>query len=73
MMSGDRPKTSPSYSVTVKHHGRNSTWTWEILRTPELGVRLCGENFNSEQAAKLAGEKALHTLLEGLANEASNA
>ncbi len=54
-------------------NGRDSTWTWEILRTPDLGVRLYGENFNSERAAKLSGEKALRSLLESVAKEAPDA
>jgi hypothetical protein len=70
LTSDNRPKTS--HSVTVKHQERSSTWEWKILRTPELGVRLYGENFKSEQAAKLAGEKALHAFLESVANEAPN-
>ena len=43
---------------------------WEIQRrsTP-IGVRLNGEGFKSEIAAKLAGEKALRELLDGLAQE----
>jgi hypothetical protein len=34
-----------------------------------LGVRLDGDGFKSEFAAKLAGEKALRDLLDGLAQE----
>ena len=34
-----------------------------------LGVRLNGDGFKSESAAKLAGEKALRQLLDGLAQE----
>ena len=43
---------------------------WEIQRrsTP-LGVRLHHNGFVSESAAKLAGEKALKYLLDGLAGE----
>ena len=34
-----------------------------------LGVRLDGDGFKSEFAAKLAGEKALRDFLDGLAQE----
>jgi hypothetical protein len=42
---------------------------WEIQRVPPLGVRLYGESFNSAQAAKLEGEKALESLLKSVAKE----
>jgi hypothetical protein len=64
------PTASDRYSVVVRRPGRDSTWTWEILRKPEpLGVKFYGDDFKSEQAAKLAGEKALHDLLTDLANK----
>ena len=34
-----------------------------------MGVRLYGDGFSNEFAAKLAGEKALRELLDNLANE----
>ena len=47
------------------------TWSWEIFRKSKpLVVRLYGENFSSEAAAKLAGEKALRELLDDPAGEA---
>ena len=70
-MSGD-------YSLTIKRYKRPRTlyrrakllWTWEILRRSKpIGVRLYGDGFTSEQAAKLAGEKALVELLERLSQE----
>jgi hypothetical protein len=36
-------------------------------------VRLYGDDFKSEQAAKLAGEKALQALLTDLANKEADA
>ena len=68
-MSGD-------YSLTIKRYKRPRTlyrrakllWAWEILRRSKpIGVRLYGDGFTSEQAAKLAGEKAL--VLERLRQE----
>jgi hypothetical protein len=70
-MSGD-------YSLTIKRYKRPRTfyrrakllWAWEILRRSKpIGVRLYGDGFTSEQAAKLAGEKALVELLERLRQE----
>jgi|HubBroStandDraft_6_1064221.scaffolds.fasta_scaffold19747_5 hypothetical protein len=70
-MSGD-------YSLTIKRYKRPRTlyrrakllWAWEILRRSKpIGVRLYGDGFTSEQAAKLAGEKALVELLERLSQE----
>jgi hypothetical protein len=70
-MSGD-------YSLTIKRYKRPRTlyrrakllWAWEILRRSKpIGVRLYGDGFTSEQAAKLAGEKGLVELLERLRQE----
>ena len=45
-------------------------WKWEIQGRPrELGIKLYGTDFKMESAAKLAGEKALVTFLDGLAKE----
>jgi hypothetical protein len=46
---------------------------WEIRRRSKpLGVRLYGDGFKSEAAAKLAGEKALREFLDGLVQQQSN-
>jgi hypothetical protein len=71
-----RPAIRRRYSVLVKRRGRASikTWAWEIRRTPEqLAVQLQKDGFNTAKAAKRAGEKALHTLLESLSGEKLNA
>jgi hypothetical protein len=40
---------------------------WEVARkTKPLGVRLYGDGFKRDGAAKLAGEKALRELLDGI-------
>jgi len=47
-------------------------WQWEIKRRPKpLGVKLYANGFKSEKAAKLAGERALRELLDGIARELS--
>jgi len=61
-----------SYSVLVKRRSRASikTWAWEIRRTPEqLAVRIERDGFVTVKAARRAGEKALHVLLESLSGE----
>ena len=61
---------SDDYFVVIRRGGRPGAWTWEIQRRSKpIGVRLNGDGFNSEFAAKLAGEKALRELLDGLAQE----
>jgi len=51
---------SDDYFVITKAQGRPRAWAWEIRRRSKpIGVRLNGNGFKSEFAAKLAGEKAL--------------
>lgn len=65
---------SGDYFVVTRSHGRPPTWSWEIQRRPNpLGVKISGEDFKTEFAAKLAGEKALADLLARLAEEEGNA
>jgi hypothetical protein len=53
------------YFVGVKREG--FSWAWEIhRRSRPLGVRLVEGSFRTEQAARLAGEKALRDFLERL-------
>jgi hypothetical protein len=61
---------SEDFFVAVKRRRRLREWSWEIQRRSKpLGVRLDGDGFKSEFAAKLAGEKALRDFLDGLAQE----
>jgi hypothetical protein len=53
------------YSISINRLG-GKQWTWEIKRTPPLGVRLYGENFTSAHDAKVAGERALLDLLNSI-------
>jgi len=58
------------FFVAVKRRRRLREWSWEIQRRSKpLGVRLDGDGFKSEFAAKLAGEKPLRDFLDGLAQE----
>jgi hypothetical protein len=59
------------YFVVTQTYGRTLiSWKWEIRRRSKpLGVRLCDGDYKTEQAAKLAGEKALNAFLEALTRE----
>jgi hypothetical protein len=65
-----RSDLADDYYVVTRQDRTGGAWAWEIQRrsTP-LGVRLHHNGFVSESAAKLAGEKALKYLLDGLAGE----
>jgi hypothetical protein len=61
---------SDDYVVATKRRRCLREWSWEIYRRSKPpGIRLNGDGFKSEFAAKLAGEKALRELLDGLAQE----
>jgi hypothetical protein len=61
---------SDDYFVVTKRQARPEEWAWEIQRRSQpIGVRLHADGFKSEFAAKLAGEKALRELLDGLAQD----
>jgi hypothetical protein len=48
-------------------------WTWQLQRRPKpLGIIISGADFQTEAAAKLAGEKALIEFLHRLAEEDRN-
>jgi hypothetical protein len=64
--------TRAAFNTYDWHSGPN--WVWKISRRSKpLGVALHGENFNSEHAARAAGQKALKDLLAGLPKEERNA
>ena len=47
------------------------SWYKDVDLFGGLGIKLYANGFKSENAAKLAGEKALRELLDGLAREQS--
>ena len=54
----------PKYYVIVTCVGYPPIWEWRILRKSEpMGVKLYEVGFSSEDAARLAGAKALSELL----------
>jgi hypothetical protein len=67
-MTADHSDLMRDYFVITKRYGRSRKLsTWEIQRRSKpLGVKFCGDSYSSEQAAKLAGEKALRQFLGDL-------
>jgi hypothetical protein len=60
------------YFVSISSCGKPPEWRWEIKGRPKpLGIKLYANGFKSENAAKLAGEKALSELLDGITREQS--
>ena len=63
-------KPPESYFVVITRSGNPRLWRWEIQRRPKpMGVKLHAGGFTSEFTAKLAGEKALRKLLDGITEE----
>ena len=61
------------YCVVTISRGRPPVWTWQLQRRPKpLGIIISGADFQTEAAAKLAGEKALIEFLHRLAEEDRN-
>lgn len=61
------------YSLVVRPQEYRAKWMWEIVRAPvPLGIRLYGEDFQSEYAARFAGESALRGLLQAMDQEPSD-
>ncbi|HEX3339507.1 MAG TPA: hypothetical protein VHT68_10065 [Pseudolabrys sp.] len=72
-MSEKRPPSSRDYIVITKTAFVTDgvrwepRWMWNISRRSKpLGVRLHGENFLSQQAARAAGQKVLRELLAAI-------
>jgi len=66
-MAPDVVDLSSDYFVVVRRTSESWVWTYEIhRRSKPLGVRLYHDGFPSESAAKMAGERLLRRLLDGL-------
>jgi hypothetical protein len=62
--------TNDYYVVTSRRGEHPERWSWEIRRKSKpLGIRLTGEDFQSNAAAQLAGKKALEDFLDDLSKE----
>jgi len=58
------------YMVTSRRGANPERWSWEIRRTSKpLGIKLSGDGFQSDSAAKFAGKRALDDFLSELAKE----
>jgi hypothetical protein len=58
------------YVITSRREGRPERWGWEIIRksTP-LGIKMTGDGYQSDTAARLAGKQALADFLSDLLKE----
>ena len=63
--------TSNNYYVITSRYGDNpERWRWEIRRKSiPLGIKLIADGFQSETAAKFAGNRALDEFLSELSKE----
>ena len=58
------------YLVTARRGEHPERWSWEIRRKSKpLGIKLSGDGFQSDSAAKFAGKRALDDFLSELAKE----
>jgi hypothetical protein len=58
------------YLFTSRRGEHPERWSWEMRRKSKpLGIKMSGEGFQSESAAKFAGQRALDEFLSALAKE----
>ena len=58
------------FVITYRRGEHPDLWSWEILRKSKpLGIKMTGDGFRSETAAKFAGKQALQDFLSDLAKE----
>jgi hypothetical protein len=57
--------------VVVTRKGQRRLWQWQIQRRPPTGIRLYGKGFKTEFAARLAGEKALRSVLSQMKSDST--
>jgi hypothetical protein len=70
-MAIDRAKLAGDYSLVFTSLDRlKGPWGWEIRRKSNpLGIKNYDNNFKTESAARIAGEKALKEFLDRLCRE----
>ena len=62
--------TNDYFVITSQNGERPERWRWEIQRKSKpLGIKMTADGFQSETAAKFAGERALHEFLSELFKE----
>jgi hypothetical protein len=71
VMAGENDDIRSDYAVTIAPCNRSrGRWRWDIKRLSKpLGLIFYDDDFVSEPAARLAGEKALLVFLDGLVHE----
>ena len=58
------------YVVTARREGRPDRWSWEIRRKSKpLGIKMIGDGYQSDTAARFAGKQALADFLSDLLKE----
>jgi hypothetical protein len=58
------------FVITYRRGEHPDLWSWEILRKSKpLGIKMTGDGFQSEMAAKSAGKRALQDFLSDLAKK----
>jgi hypothetical protein len=61
------------YVITSRRGQHPDRWSWEILRKSKpLGIKMTGDGFQSDAAAKFAGKQALADFLSDLSKEGKN-
>jgi hypothetical protein len=61
----DRSKLAADYYIVVTPPTRTAAWEWEIRRRSKpMPVKIRGGQFESENEARAAGEKALNDFLD---------
>ena len=58
------------YVITARRGEHPDRWSWEIRRKSKpLGIKMTGDGYQSDMAAKFAGQQALAGFLSDLAKE----
>jgi hypothetical protein len=75
IMPIDRSKLASDYSLVITSRDRlKGPWGWKIQRKSKpLGIKTYSADFNSENAARIVGEKALREFIDRLCHEENGA
>jgi hypothetical protein len=58
------------YVITSRRSERPDRWSWEICRKSKpLGIKMTGDGFQSDTAARFAGKQALEDFMSDLLKE----
>jgi hypothetical protein len=75
VMAIDRAKLAGDYLLVITSRDRlKGPWGWQIQRKSKpLGIKIYDNDFKSEAAARVAGEKALKEFFDRLWREGNDA